>query len=40
MQFNVILIDVAMKNSLDAEGLGVKLYYDLGGIGISHEYAI
>ena len=38
--FNIILINVAIKSSLDADNVRVKVGNDLGGIGISYEEAI
>ena len=37
VKFNIIFINVAMKSSLGATGLRVKVDKDFGGIVISHE---
>ena len=35
-QFNIILTNLAMEGSFDAEGLSVKVDNNLGEIGITH----
>ena len=35
-----MVINVSMEGSFDAVGFRVKLYNDLGGIGIYHEESI
>ena len=35
-----MVINVSMEGSFDAVGFRVKLYNDLGGIGITHEDSI
>ena len=37
LQFNIILVNIAMKHFLNVTVLRVKVYKDLDGIGIYHE---